>query len=454
MRSETPLAVIARRKWIIIVTVVALGLVTAVVSKSLTKIYATESTLFITLPSNNQTFDTVQASQAIARSYQDIISNPNIAQIVAGRLGGNLSKQQIIDSTSFDVVPETQLLKIHAEDEDAQVAKRIADTYAAVFIDYAKAQLSATTKGDVSLAASAPVPTSAARPKPTLYTLVAILFGLGLGLALAFLRDRLDRRLRTADDVEAAFDVTVLARVPRRGRSETSRFAFKEAFRILRTNVQFARPAGRLRSVAVTSWSAGEGKTTAAAQLAITSAETGTRTIVVEADFRRPALARELLGSDTTLMPGLTNYLVEGAELDEVIHPTSLPNISIVPAGPVPPSPSALLEAPRGQTLVDDLLEYADYIVFDCPPLSVGAEAGVISTWSDGVLLIVDLASASDRAVSDGLRRLEAVQADLIGLVLNRDRTLEPSAYAYYGPGGDARHVTDGMSAPASQPVD
>src|SRR5438270_8107934 len=110
MRSETPLAVIARRKWIIIVTVLALGIVTAVVSKSLTKVYATQSTLFVTLPSTQQSFDTVQASQAIARSYQDIISSPNIAQTVAGRLGGGISKQKVIDATSFEVVPETQLL--------------------------------------------------------------------------------------------------------------------------------------------------------------------------------------------------------------------------------------------------------------------------------------------------------------------------------------------------------
>src|SRR3712207_2177114 len=108
-------------------------------------------------------------------------------------------------------------------------------------------------------------------------------------------------------------------------------------------------------------------------QLANSFAEVGQRVIVVEADFRRPALQRELLPDrEEPLRPGFSNYLVEAAELDDVIFPTSRPNVEIVPAGPLPPSPSALLESRRGRTAVRELVGEADIVLIDCPPLGIG----------------------------------------------------------------------------------
>jgi Mrp family chromosome partitioning ATPase len=112
----------------------------------------------------------------------------------------------------------------------------------------------------------------------------------------------------------------------------------------------------------------------------------------------------------------------------------------------VPPSPAGLLEVPRGQRLVHDLLEYADLVVFDCAPLSVGAEAAVVCSWADGALVMVDLSTSEDRGVRDAVRRLEAVQADILGLVVNRDRLLEPSAYDYY----HSTQVTPGAATSGS----
>ena len=267
-----------------------------------------------------------------------------------------------------------------------------------------------------------------------MYTLVAAVLGLALGVALAFLRERLDHRLRTSEDVEAEFDVPVLARIPRSGRSETSVAAFREANRVLRTNLQFAgRPGKPLRALAITSGREGEGKTTTVAQLAIASAEIGQRIIVVEADFRRPALQTKLMPNrEEPLRPGLTNYLVEAASLEQVIYPTGRPNIDIVPAGPLPPSPSALLESRRGRDAVADLLTHADLVLIDCPPLSIGADASVIAGWVEGVIVVVDLGGSTDDTLRNALRQLEAVQVPPLGLVLNRDRGVEPSGYDYY----------------------
>ena len=434
MNSDSPLTVMWRRKAVILAVFLACSVTTAIVSKTLTKVYSTHSTLLISLPTGQSTpFDSVQASQALARSYADIIGSPNVARLVADRIGAGVTRHDVEQAASFEPISETQLLRVNAEDSDPAKAQLIADTYANVFIGYAHQHLERSTRATISLADGAPLPTTAARPKPTLYTLLAAIIGLAGGVGLAFLRERLDTRLRTSEDVETQFDTPLLARVPRRGRSDASISAFREAHRILRTNLQFASHGGELRSIAVTSGREGEGKTTTAAQLALVSAEVGLKVIALEADFRRPALQTALLREQREpLRPGFSNYLVEAATLDEVVFPTGLPNIDIVPAGPLPPSPSALLESRRGKSAVEQLLVDYDVVVVDSPPLGIGADASVIAGWVDGVIVVVDLSTSTDQTVRNALRLLEAVHAPVVGLVVNRDRGAQPSSYDYY----------------------
>jgi capsular exopolysaccharide synthesis family protein len=266
-----------------------------------------------------------------------------------------------------------------------------------------------------------------------------------LGMGLALLRDHFDRRLRSAEDVEAAFDVPILARIPRRGRSESSVAAFKEANRLLRTNLQFAKGGMSLSSVAIVSGAQGEGKTTTTGGLATAAVEFGSKVIAVEGDLRRPALQASLAPeAPEPLEPGFSNYLVGSVDLDEVIFPTTTPNVEFVPPGPLPPSPAPLLESERAQTLVDDLVSRCDLVVIDCPPLSVGADASVISQWVDGVIMVIDLKRSTDRSVYAAIRQLEAVQAPLLGFVINRDPGVSATHYyEYYKPGDrrDARRA-------------
>jgi receptor protein-tyrosine kinase len=431
-QQATYLQVIWRRKGLIVAVVMTCAVVAALVSATLTRIYATSSTLIVVQPATSQTFDTVQAAQVVARTYGDIIKSPNLAQLVANRMGGNTTKDDVQGKVSVEPVAETQLLKITAEDESPARAQRIANAYAEVFIDYSLRKLDAITRARVSIADTAPLPDQPVRPKPTLYTLIATLLGLGLGLALAFLRERLDSRIRSLEGIEQVFDVRVLARVPARGRTETSVAAFTEAFRVLRTNLQFASPDRLLRTIAVTSMGEGEGKTTCASQLTLVTAATGTHVLAVEADVRRPALQRFFVpGQGEPLRPGLSNYFLGGAELDEIIHGTSIPTVELVPSGPSVPSLSGLLESQRGRTAIDDLAACANLTVFDCPPLALGADAATIAGRVDGVVLVINLETATDKSVREALRQLEGVRARLLGVVLNRDSSLETVYYGY-----------------------
>jgi len=177
MSNEQPLKLIWRRKWIVIFTFVVFTSAVAVISKSLPRVYSTQSTLLIAQPDRLNTFDSVQAAESVARSYADIISSSNFAERVADQLGGGLDRDELSAKVSFESVPETQLLKITAEDRSAKRAKQIADAYANDFIQYAGDNLSETTKSEVSLADAAPLPASPARPKPTLYTLLGAIVG-------------------------------------------------------------------------------------------------------------------------------------------------------------------------------------------------------------------------------------------------------------------------------------
>lgn len=434
MREERPLQVIWRRKWVVLITFLVFAVGTAVISKSLPKVYATTSTLLVAQPEATG-FDSVQASQFVARSYADIIASPNFAERVAGEFGRGSTREALQDATAFETVPETQLLRITAEDASPGRAKEIADAYAASFIQYSNVSLAKTTRAQVSLADAAPLPNSPARPKPTLYTVVASILGLAIGLGLASLSSLLDRRVSSPEELAELLDVPLLASILL-ARSDRTRRLNEEAYRVLRTNLEFVRPDKPLNSVAVVSPSESEGKTSTVLNLGRAVAEIGDRVILVEGDMRRPALQTALLPETTEpLRPGLSNYLSGAADLDEVIHPTDNPRIRIVPAGPIPPTASTLLDTERGQRLLRKLGSEADLVVVDSPPLSVGADASLLSVGADECLMVIDTRRSTVKAIRAAIQQLKLVNASLAGVILNRvKQSADDAPYGYYAP--------------------
>jgi succinoglycan biosynthesis transport protein ExoP len=410
-----------------------------VLSKALPKVYSASSTLIVVPNENAATFDAVQAAQVTARTYSDVVSAPAIAAQVARQLGGGATADSVGSAVSVSPVIETQLLRISAEDRNPGKAQLLANTYAATVIQYVHQYLGTTAGASVALAASATRPTAPARPRPTLYVLVAAILGLFIGVGLAFLLERLDTRLRTGDEVRERFDELILARMPRRGRTSASLNAFNEAFGLLRTNLRFASPDGSPGLIAVTSARDGEGKTTCVVQMALSIAEVNSRVVVVDADFRRPMLQQALMpDTHEPLRPGFSNYLVDGCALEEIIHDTGHPNVELVPTGPLPPNPSAFLESQRVEPALRELAERADLVLVDCPPLSAGADALTLAGRVDGVIVVIDLDRSNERAVRDVLHQLRAVHAPILGFVLNRDRLAE-FAYSYEYAGQSSR---------------
>jgi polysaccharide biosynthesis transport protein len=433
VREQSFLGVVWHRKWIIVATVAIFAVVVGVISKSLPKVYSASSTLLIVQAKNQQTFDAVQAAQVVARTYGDLLASDNLAATVSRDIYGTTAKKTSVrNSISISPVSQTQLITITAEDKQPSRAQAIANTYANEFINYSAYNLEKYTGTTVSLADSASRPTSPVRPKPTLYVLIASLLGLAVGLGLAFLREQLDSRLRTAEEIEQTFGMPVLARVPRRGKSQPSMDSFVEAFRVLRTNLQFATLEGPPRTIAVTSGGESDGKTTTVSQLTKLTAATGSSVLAVEADLRRPALQKSLMPeSEESLRPGLSNYFLGNAELDDVIHHTALKGMDLIPSGPTLPSLSGALESRRGHSLIADLSSRADLVIFDTPPLALGADAAMVASRVDGVILVVNMDTATAESIRNSLRKLESVRANVLGFVLNRDGHAESMSYGY-----------------------
>lgn len=422
------LSVVWRRKWLVLATIVVVIGATYAVSKSLTPIYSTSSTLIIAQPGRQQTFDTAQANEEAARSYSQILSGTNFAGQVAHAVGGGLSASKVTSETTIQSVANTQLIKITAEDASRRRAKAIADTYASVFVAYAP-RLTPQTKATITLADYAPLPKSAVRPKPSLYALVAAILGVMAGIGLAFLRERFDVRLRTVEDVAAHTELPILGDIP--VRSKRSMEAFAESFRLLRTTLRFIDQSKPTRSIAIVSWGEGEGKTTVASQLALTLSVSDTRTLVVDGDMVRPGLQPLLLpGIEDPLEPGLSDYVLDAARLHDCLyHASKVPSLQFMPAGRQVPNLSSLLQNRRGRNSFTELQHVAETTIVDCPPLAVGADALTIAAQVDGVILIVDSRHATNATLANATRRLEQVKATTLGIVVNRDRSLPSTTY-------------------------
>jgi capsular exopolysaccharide synthesis family protein len=283
----------------------------------------------------------------------------------------------------------------------------------------------------MALASPASRPTSPTRPRPLLYVLVAAILGLCLGVGAAFLLERLDTRLRSADELRRRFKQVILTRIPRLGTSSPSMYAYRESFGLLRTNLQFATPDGMPKLMAVTSPREGEGKTMCVAHTAYAMAEAGLRVIIVDADFRRSRLQAEVLGEDVPpLMPGLSEYLQEECLPEEAVHDTGRPGIQIVPTGSLPENPAAFLASHGLGGALRELAKGCDAVLVDTPPMAAGADASTIAARVEGVIVVVNLKRSDERVVNEVLRQLTIVHAPVLGFVVNEDDSID-LAYDY-----------------------
>jgi len=319
-----------------------------------------------------------------------------------------------------------------------------------------EAQISSGLKSsNIRIVDPAVVPSAPSRPAKTRNIALAFLVGLVGGVGLALLREYLDNTVKTPDDVETLVRLPSLAVVPAfKGSSNLPKRSgllgtrsangherielvaqhlpssqMAEAFRALRTALLLSQPDRPPQVILVTSALPREGKTTAAGNLAVTLAQLGDRTILVDADLRKPGVGRLLnLGADK--YAGLSSYLAGVSTLDLVTvpHPV-IPNLAAIPTGPLPPNPADLLSSHKLSEAIAELRKEYKFIVLDSPPVMAATDAVILSVQADGVLLVVRSGETPKEAFSRTCDLLTSVKCHLLGVVLN---AVDPSAPDYY----------------------
>lgn len=422
---------ILRRRWVSILVIALLGAGLAAGLTALqTPQYASNARLFVTT-SDADDSTLLQGGQFSAqrvKSYADLVSSRELANRVKADLGLDVDADVLAEKVSAEVVVDTVNLELTVTDPDASEAQRIAQSYAEQLTDLVReletppGQAQAPIKATIVDAASfseAPV-----SPKPERNIALGLVLGALIGFGLAVLRSAVDTRITSAEDLTATVDEPILgaigfdpdAKATPLVSSISSHAPRAEAFRVLRTNLQFVDVDKQHKMYVVSSAVPSEGKTSTSLNLAISLAQAGVRTLLVEGDLRRPRAALRL-GIDDAI--GVTNVLVGSVSWSDAVLTHEETGLDFLAAGPVPPNPAELLQSNAMHDLLDELRQKYDVVLIDAPPLLPVTDAALLAAAADGAILVVRHGKSTRDQVAHAVERLEAVDAELTGLVLN-----------------------------------
>jgi capsular exopolysaccharide synthesis family protein len=417
------------RWWMVAIAMIGGAAIAFLVAVMSTKQYTAESSLLIR-QSNLQTLIDPNASQnsedpaRLAATNLLLVTSTAVAKNVQAALGTKESLSDLTGQIAASTNPDADIITIQATDPDPARAARLANAFADEFVAFQRAQsqqqaraganrlrneiaglpagataeraqlvqalrnvlaLQAVTTGDATAVDTATPPSTASSPNLKRAPVLGALAGLAIGLAVVFLSDLFDRRIKTIEEFEAAYELRAIGSLPRLARPQLGTSTeLLESFRILRSALSYLAGESDLRTVLVSSAVSGEGKTTVAAGLAYATALAGQQVVLIEADLRRPSFQKQFgfqkqfdLG---IYKSGLTNVLIGGASLDDALDTPieGLTTLRILPSGPFSPHPSDLLMRPEMGMLIEDLSRQADLVVIDSPPLLPVADAQVL----------------------------------------------------------------------------
>lgn len=447
-----------RRRWlsVALVALIVHGLV-AMVTIFSPKEYGATSQLYVSTQGASSTSDLVSGStfaQSQVQSYIDVAKAPVVLEPVIRQLDLQESPADLSRRVTVTVPEGTVLLDIEVRDNDPVRAAEVGNAISAHFMKRVSSLESTGTSSKTPIKVSVLRPAAPratpVSPNPVRNLIIGVALAVLLGLGVALVRESLDTSLHRKEDVEGLTDLPILGSIPldtrthRRplstdGQSSSIR---TEAFRALRTNLQFVRAGDRLRSLVLTSSLPGEGKTTTVANLAHVLAAAGNRVCVVEGDLRRPSLL-DYLGLEGSA--GLTNVLIGQITLAEALQDGG-ENLMVLGAGPIPPNPSELLGSAAMERLMTVLEDQFDIVLIDSPPVLPVTDAVVLSRIVSGLVVCVGIEVVDRDSLTRTLKSLEAVDSNVAGLILNRSKE-ESAAQSEYSYEYTARDYSRSLSA-------
>ncbi|MBE2314507.1 P-loop NTPase [Solirubrobacter sp. CPCC 204708] len=496
------LHVVVRRKWVIVATVVLVTAAALGYSLLQEKTYQAASQVLLgrqnlaNLLSGLGDQQIGNDFQRIAQTQAELARSPEVAALVLQRSRETgMTPRELLDRTQITVLPNADLLEFRVTDVDEPATVALATAWAESFVAYRRTldngaleiarrgirgrveqldeprgelydelvakdeQLStiqALQGSNVSVARRADEAALVA-PRPLRNLPLGIALGLALGLAFAFLREALDTRVRSAEELTEVLGLPLVARLPeppRRLREshklvmmEYPNGAAAEPLRLLRSNVEFLNLDRGARTIMVTSAVQGEGKSTIIANLAVALARSGKRVVLVDLDFRRSTLARFF---DAAGRPGVTEVALGEHGLDDAIVPVPLGveygadepvgSLGVLTAGALPPDVGEFVGGRRLASILRELRERADLVLLDTPPVLKVSDGMTLSTQADAVLVAARMNLIRRPMMQELARLTDAMPADKLGFVLTGDESVAGDGYGYgYGYGEPVR---------------
>ncbi len=389
----------------------------------------------VTIPANTELMEiSVQdRDPKQAADAADAVANILVSQIESqyGSLGessldilkqqidqtqANLDKQRADYQKLLQESPQNTQL-INATLQSIQLNE---STYSSLLTQYQEMR-DATAQGasKMTVVQKASIPESPSNPNKKMLIPLGFILGLIGGTGFAFLLENFDTTMHSSDEIAAATELPVLARIPHNGRTPASvlfgeKSPQEEAFRRLRTTLFALDPESKLRSLMVTSSQPAEGKSTTVANLALAIAQAGRRVLVIDGDLRRPSMHRVFRVSNAL---GLSTVLT-GGDLDEAIQYSMIPGVHVLTSGPATPNPAELLGVPEMHQLIDKVRDQFDFVLIDAPSLQTVADAAVLSLIVDAVIVVAARGQVDRETLDAGLEELASVQRKPLGVVI------------------------------------
>jgi capsular exopolysaccharide synthesis family protein len=435
---------IFRKNWLVVVlaTIAGVGIALAYALLA-TPTYTASAKVFVST-SGASTVSELQQGNAFTlqrvKTYTDLVKTSAVLEPVIADSGARLSVAELRSRVSASAPLNTTVIDVTVSDTDAAWASRMATATAESLIEVVEdIETTGSTVGSpvrLTLVQAAEVPTKPTSPQRTLSLLLGLFVGLAAGVVFALLRATLDTRIRNERDVLAVTDRPVLGGIVFDPKAKERPLIVHadpkspraESFRTLRTNLQFLDFGEGRSSFVITSSEPAEGKSTTAANLALTLTYSGARVLLVGADLRKPKVADYLKIEGGV---GLSDVLVGRASLEDAVQRWGQTELYALPAGSIPPNPSELLGSSRMSALIDQLDADYDFVLYDAPPLLPVTDAAVLARLVGATIVV----TASGRTRSPHLRgaldALENVGARVSGIVLTMLPTRGPDAYGY-----------------------
>jgi tyrosine-protein kinase len=439
-------AKLLRSRWVTVCVTIAVAVLAAVtVTLLTTPLYQASTRLFVSTTSSASVTEIYQGnlfSQQRVLSYTQLLMGETLAQRTIDKLGVDMRPEALQQHVKASAKPDTVLIDVDVLDESPVRARDIANALSDEFVVMVRELETPAdrTRPDARVVVEqrASIPEKPVIPKTALNVGIGLALGLLFGIGLAILRGLLDNTVKDRETIEEITGTGLVGSIPfdkERRKDAAISFdydnsAIAEAFRKLRTNLQFLGVDNPPRVIVVASSMPNEGKTTTAINIALALAEGEHNVVLVGGDMRRPKLEEYL---DLIGEVGFSTVLAGRASLNDVLQKTRFPRLTVLASGAIPPNPSELLGSLAAKKVLDELRAQFDYVVIDSSPLLAVTDGAILAAGADGVLIIARYGETKREQLAHAVGSLEDVGAQVLGAVVTMLPARGSASYSYYG---------------------